>query len=106
MEQSTKRIIQVTQRAHSYLFLAHGEKIVQMLVVGVCTDICVMDFVLTALSARNHGILEPLEEVVVCSSACATFDLPTSLAKSVGAIPHPQVSLPRNVADNGQYCRM
>ena len=28
----------------------------QVLVVGICTDICVMDFVLTLLSARNHGI--------------------------------------------------
>ena len=25
-----------------------------VLVVGICTDICVMDFVLTLLSARNH----------------------------------------------------
>jgi nicotinamidase-related amidase len=36
-----------------------------VLVVGICTDICVMDFVLTLLSARNHGMLPSLEEVVV-----------------------------------------
>ncbi|WP_199899616.1 isochorismatase family protein [Sneathiella glossodoripedis] len=26
-----------------------------LIVVGICTDICVMDFVLTSLSARNHA---------------------------------------------------
>lgn len=63
-----------------------------MLVVGICTDVCVMDFVLTALSARNHGILEPLQEVMVYSEGCATYDLPAAVAKSVGAVPHPQVT--------------
>lgn len=59
----------------------------QMLVVGICTDICVMDFVLTALSARNHGIMKPLEDVFVYSEGCSTFHLP----KSVSDTPHPQV---------------
>ena len=31
--------------------------VANVLVVGICTDICVMDFVLTLLSARNHGML-------------------------------------------------
>ena len=26
-----------------------------VLVTGICTDVCVMDFVLTMLSARDHG---------------------------------------------------
>ena len=29
--------------------------------VGICTDVCVMDFVLTMLSARNHGMMPSLE---------------------------------------------
>lgn len=62
-----------------------------LLVTGDCTDICVSDFVVTTLSARNHGLLthaEPLAQradyvkaitdlqVVVLPGACATFDAP------------------------------
>ena len=36
-----------------------------ILVVGICTDICVMDFVLTLLSVRNHGMIPNLKEVIV-----------------------------------------
>jgi nicotinamidase-related amidase len=63
----------------------------QVLVVGICTDICVLDFVTTLLSARNHGILDPLKEVLVYSEACSTYDLPTHVAITInGAIAHPQ----------------
>ncbi|XP_010472245.1 PREDICTED: nicotinamidase 1 [Camelina sativa] len=62
-----------------------------ILVVGICTDICVFDFVAAALSARNHGVLPPLEDVVVYSRGCATFDLPLHVAKDIkGAQAHPQ----------------
>jgi len=61
-----------------------------LLVVGDCTDICVSDFVVTALSARNHGLLtaaDPAERerytgditgtrIVVVADACETFDAP------------------------------
>lgn len=64
----------------------------KIVVVGICTDICVFDFVATALSARNHGVLHPLEDVVVYSHACATYDLPLHVAKDIiGAQAHPQV---------------
>ncbi|KAI5062202.1 hypothetical protein GOP47_0022741 [Adiantum capillus-veneris] len=66
-------------------------KVQVMVVVGICTDVCVLDFVVTVLSARNHGILSPLEEVVVYSKACATYDLPVEVAKGIdGALAHPQ----------------
>lgn len=62
-----------------------------VLVVGICTDICVLDFVCSALSARNRGILAPLQDVIVYSKACATFDLPLHVAETIdGAIAHPQ----------------
>ena len=64
-----------------------------VLVVGICTDICVMDFVLTLLSARNHGMLDGLKEVVVYDKGCSTFDLPISVAKEIGlpkSSSHPQ----------------
>jgi len=65
----------------------------QLLVVGICTDICVMDFVLTALSARNHGVLAPLEHIFVYEAGCATFHLPRGTAESLGygaSAAHPQ----------------
>jgi nicotinamidase-related amidase len=65
---------------------------VKILVVGICTDICVMDFVSSTLSARNRGFLTPLENVVVYSSGCATFDVPLHVARNTqGLFAHPQV---------------
>ncbi|KAJ9174973.1 hypothetical protein P3X46_013563 [Hevea brasiliensis] len=62
-----------------------------MVVVGICTDICVLDFVSSTLSARNLGFLSPLEKVVVYSRGCATFDVPLHVARNTkGALVHPQ----------------
>ena len=62
------------------------------MVVGICTDICVLDFVSSTLSARNIGMLTPLEDVVVYSRGCATYDLPIHVARNIkGALAHPQV---------------
>jgi nicotinamidase-related amidase len=55
-----------------------------VLVVGICTDICVMDFVLTLLSARNHGLMPSLVDVVVFEPGCATYDLPRAVVDSLG----------------------
>ncbi|KAL4581003.1 hypothetical protein LXL04_017209 [Taraxacum kok-saghyz] len=62
-----------------------------LLVAGICTDICVLDFVCSTLSARNRGLLAPLEDVVVYSHGCATFDFPESATRGIkDALPHPQ----------------
>jgi nicotinamidase-related amidase len=64
-----------------------------LIVVGICTDICVMDFVLTMLSARNHGLTPTLEDIVVYERACATYDLPLAAAEAAGLPPtaaHPK----------------
>jgi len=69
----------------------HG--ITDFLVVGICTDICVMDFVLTTLSARNHGMLSGLQEIYVYDKGCSTFDLPRAVAEEAGyggRAAHPQ----------------
>lgn len=61
--------------------------------VGICTDICVMDFVLTLLSARNHGLMPTLKDVVVLEPACATYDLPLETARALSlpdTAAHPQ----------------
>ena len=64
-----------------------------VVVVGICTDICVMDLVLTLLSARNHGMTPTLVDIVVYEPACATYDLPKETALSLGlpeTAAHPQ----------------
>lgn len=55
-----------------------------VVVTGICTDICVMDFVLTMLSARNHGLMPTLKDIVVLEPACATYDLPLEAAQELG----------------------
>ncbi|MEH6547387.1 MAG: isochorismatase family protein, partial [Sneathiella sp.] len=67
--------------------------ITDLLVVGICTDICVMDFVLTSLSARNHNMMPGLDEIYVYDKGCSTFDLPRSVAEEAGLgsrAAHPQ----------------
>lgn len=64
----------------------------KLLVVGVCTDICVLDFVCSTLSAKNRGFLTPLEDVIVYAQGCATFDFPDHIARNTkDSIAHPQV---------------
>lgn len=67
--------------------------ITDLLVVGICTDICVMDFVLTSLSARNHDMMPCLQNIHVYDKGCSTYDLPIEVAKEVGlpdVAAHPQ----------------
>lgn len=64
-----------------------------VVVAGICTDICVMDFVLTLLSARNHELMPTLEDIVVYEPATATYDLPVDKAQALGlpaTVAHPQ----------------
>ncbi len=64
-----------------------------MLVVGICTDICVMDFVLTMLSARNHDLMPSVKDILVYEGGCSTYDLPRATAEKLGlgaAAAHPQ----------------
>ncbi len=64
-----------------------------IVIVGICTDICVMDFVLTMLSARNHAMMPALRDIVVYEAGCATYDLPREAALSLGlqeTASHPQ----------------
>ncbi|HBL54823.1 MAG: isochorismatase family protein [SAR324 cluster bacterium] len=68
-------------------------QLTNVLVVGICTDICVMDFVLTLLSARNHEMLPGLKEVLVYDKGCSTYDLPRSVVEEIGlpaSASHPQ----------------
>lgn len=64
-----------------------------VVVAGICTDVCVMDLVLTLLSARNHGVASTLRDVVVLEPACATYGLPREAVEARGlpaTAAHPQ----------------
>ncbi len=72
-----------------------------VVVVGICTDICVLDPVLGMMSARNHAVprlmttggaeattmLPHLESIVVYAPGCATYDLPAPVAAERGLPP-------------------
>ncbi len=62
----------------------NAHRLRSIVVTGICTDICVMDFVLTMLSARNHGLMTTLEDIVVLEPATATYDLPREVAARLG----------------------
>jgi nicotinamidase-related amidase len=71
----------------------NAHRLQSVVTVGICTDICVMDFVLTMLSARNHGLMPTLKDIVVLEPACATYDLPLEVARQLGlpdTAAHPQ----------------
>jgi len=62
----------------------NAHRLKSAVVAGICTDICVMDFVLTMLSARNHGLMPTLKDIVVLEPATATYHLPRETATSLG----------------------
>ncbi len=55
-----------------------------LVVVGICTDICVMDFVVTMLSARNHELTPTLKDIVVYDKGCATYDMTPDMVTQLG----------------------
>jgi nicotinamidase-related amidase len=59
-----------------FLEWINRENLGELVFVGICTDICVMDCVLTLLSARNHGLADGLERIMVYEPGCATYDAP------------------------------
>ena len=72
---------------------ANDNGLTRLLVVGICTDICVMDFVLTTLSARNHDMMPTLKDISVYAAGCSTYDLPRDVATGLGlpeTVAHPQ----------------
>ena len=74
---------------------ANDNRLAAVLVVGICTDVCVMDFVLTLLSARNHDMMPTLKDIVVYEPGCATYDLPAATAAELGlpaTATHPQMA--------------
>lgn len=79
--------------SNSIIDWVRENQLTNILVVGICTDICVMDFVLTMLSVRNHGMLHSLKEVLVYDKGCSTYNLPRNIVEEIGlpaSASHPQ----------------
>jgi|TARA_B110000114_G_C15094475_1_gene400488 nicotinamidase-related amidase len=67
----------INLKTNQNLFISwiKDHQIKSLIVTGICTDICVLDFVLTCMSAINHKIILPLKEIIVYSKACSTYDM-------------------------------
>ncbi|HBE16471.1 MAG TPA: isochorismatase [Cyanobacteria bacterium UBA11149] len=59
-------------------------KLEALVVVGICTDICVMDLVTTMLSVRNHALSPTLKDIVVYAKGCATHNITAEMALQQG----------------------
>ena len=81
------------QHRNTVVDWVNAHRLQAVITTGICTDICVMDFVLTMLSARNHGLMPSLADIVVLEPATATYDLPRAGAEALGlpaAAAHPK----------------
>ncbi len=81
---------------NSLIQWVNKHKLKALVVVGICTDICVMDFVITTLSARNHNLIPTLKEIAVYSKGCATYDMTAERVTQLGL---PKTAIhPQNIA--------
>lgn len=67
----------------------------RIIVVGICTDICVLNAVTSLLSARTRGFLGAVKDIIVHEPGCATYDLPLETARELGlpdTTAHPQAA--------------
>jgi nicotinamidase-related amidase len=67
--------------------LLRTRKVTLFIVVGNCTDLCVLQCALS-LKLLGNSLDLPVE-VVVPEDAVTTYDLPVTAARSVRALPHP-----------------
>ncbi|NER27404.1 MAG: isochorismatase family protein [Symploca sp. SIO1C4] len=79
--------IDIESGNNTLLQWVNQHKLEALVVVGICTDICVMDFVVTMLSVRNHDMIPTLKDIAVYTEGCSTYDLPAETAA--------QLSLPK-----------
>lgn len=76
--------IDISTEKNALLQWVNQNELEALVVVGICTDICVMDFVLTMLSARNHDLTTTLKDIIVYTKGCATYDLTPAMATELG----------------------
>ena len=92
-EMGVARVFTPGTKTQEIVDWVNGHRLDSIVTVGICTDICVLDFVATMLSVRNHGLTPTLEDVVVYEPGCSTYDLPLAATKELGLPPtaaHPQ----------------
>lgn len=78
----------ITSRNNHVVDWVNSKELESIVVVGICTDICVMQFVQTMLSARNHKMMPTLKDVIVWTEACATYDLPLETVQNLDLPDH------------------
>ena len=61
----------------------NAHRLKAVVVTGICTDVCVIDFMVTMLSARSHGMTPTLEDEVVMEPATATYHLTREIVRSL-----------------------
>ena len=76
--------IDVTSGNNKLIQWVNQNKLEALVVVGICTDICVMDFVVTMLSARNHDMVTTLKDIAVYTEGCSTFDMTSEMVAQLG----------------------
>ena len=76
--------IDVNTGNNTLLAWVNQNKLEALVVVGICTDICVMDFVVTMLSARNHDLTPTLKDIAVYAKGCATYDMTPEMVTQLG----------------------
>ena len=59
-------------------------QIEDLVLVGICTDICVLQVAHPLLSARNLDTMPVLKNVIAYLPGCGTYDLPKETAVAVG----------------------
>lgn len=76
--------IDINSQRNLFLEWVRQHQLETLIVLGICTDICVMDFVITLLSVRNHDLLPTLRDVVVYDKGCATYNLTAEMVTALG----------------------
>ena len=62
----------------------NDNKLEDVVVVGICTDICDLQVVHPLLSARNLDMMPSLKRVIAYMPGCGTYDLPKESAVAIG----------------------
>lgn len=69
-------------------------QLTHLIFTGICTDVCVMDLVLTSLSVRNRGFFgSTLKEIIVYEPGCATYEIDQQMCEKYSLpdwVRHPQ----------------
>lgn len=69
-------------------WLREHPEVVNFIVVGDCTDLCVYNMAMYVKLRANQGNMEPVK-IYLPANMVQTYDLPIEVAETIGAKPHP-----------------